>query len=203
MERGAYMKKILSELIEVIELANTKTLWDYLIVSVPIIISVIAIFVSVGTAKRQNRIALFEKRYEVISLLGFLLGVCEGLITYKGIDGRIQLQSSMKTFYMVKGISDNETRHDFSHFYTGIVLEAGKVEYLFTGEKVDLTKAFLVAFNDYVLKICRDEPSDSELKVLEEKYLEFSKQDILSQFDKDTKLAVHLFPRQKKNARVV
>lgn len=182
------MNAVLRELIKVIELANTKTFWDYLIVFIPIIISVIAIFVSVKTAKHQNRIAMFDKRYKVISLLGFLLGVCEGLITYKDIDGKIQLQSAMETFHVINGILDNETRHDFSHFYAGIVLEASKVEYLFTGTKVDLTMNFLSAFNDYVLKVCRAEPSDSEMKVLEEKYLEYCEQDVLSQFDKDTKL---------------
>lgn len=53
------------ELIIAIESLAEKDVWDYVIAIAPIILSVIAVFISVDVARQQNRIALFEKRFNV------------------------------------------------------------------------------------------------------------------------------------------
>lgn len=53
----------MEELVKAIEKLAEKDLIDYLLVIVPILVSIVAIFISIATAKKQNKIALFEKKY--------------------------------------------------------------------------------------------------------------------------------------------
>ena len=53
----------MEELVKAIEKLAEKDLIDYLLVIVPILVSIVAIFISIATAKKQNKIALFERRY--------------------------------------------------------------------------------------------------------------------------------------------
>ena len=47
----------------------TKTTIDYLLVVIPIVVSVVAIVISLQATRQQNRIALFEKRFSVFCCL--------------------------------------------------------------------------------------------------------------------------------------
>ena len=53
-------------LVEAIEKLAEKDLIDYLLVIVPIVVSVVAIYISIATARKQNKIALFERRYNCL-----------------------------------------------------------------------------------------------------------------------------------------
>lgn len=57
----------MSDLLTALENLPSKTLVDYLIAVVPIALSVVAIWISVSTARKQNKIAMFELRYKCIS----------------------------------------------------------------------------------------------------------------------------------------
>ena len=57
----------MQELIEAIEKLSQKGWVDYLIIIVPIMLSVIAVWISLATAHKQNKIALFEKRYKALT----------------------------------------------------------------------------------------------------------------------------------------
>ena len=46
-----------------------KTIIDYLLVVIPIVVSVVAIVISLQATRQQNRIALFEKRFSVFCCL--------------------------------------------------------------------------------------------------------------------------------------
>lgn len=56
----------MEELVKAIEKLAEKDLIDYLLVIVPILVSIVAIFISIATAKKQNKIALFERRYNCL-----------------------------------------------------------------------------------------------------------------------------------------
>ena len=56
----------MEEVVKAIEKLSQQTWVDYLLISVPIAISIGAIIISVATARKQNRIALFEMRYKAL-----------------------------------------------------------------------------------------------------------------------------------------
>ena len=59
----------MEELVKAIEKISEKSIIDYLLIIVPIAISLVAIFVSIVTARRQNKIAMFELRYKALSTI--------------------------------------------------------------------------------------------------------------------------------------
>ena len=56
----------MDELVKAIEKLAEKDIIDYLIIFVPIAISLVTIVISIRTAQKQNKIALFEKRYNCL-----------------------------------------------------------------------------------------------------------------------------------------
>ena len=63
------------------EITVTKDCIDYLSAIVPILLSVVAIVISIRVANQQNRIALFEKRYQTYELLQFIGDYCANCIS--------------------------------------------------------------------------------------------------------------------------
>ena len=55
--------KAMGDIARAIEKLSEKDIIDYLIVIVPVVISIVAIVISIATARKQNKIALFEKKY--------------------------------------------------------------------------------------------------------------------------------------------
>ena len=55
----------MNELVKAIENLSNKTIVDYLLIVIPIIISVIAIIISLNSTNKQNKIALFEIRFAI------------------------------------------------------------------------------------------------------------------------------------------
>ena len=66
-------------IIQAIEKLSEKSVIDYLLVAVPIIISVLAIIISVKTTRKQNRIALFELRYNCLFQIQTILSFGEAI----------------------------------------------------------------------------------------------------------------------------
>jgi len=52
---------------------------DFLIILSPIILSAVAIYISIATARKQNRISLFEKRYIVITQINAIITFAAGV----------------------------------------------------------------------------------------------------------------------------
>ena len=52
--------------VKAIEKLADKDIVDYLLVIVPIVVSIVAIYISIATARKQNKIALFERRYNCL-----------------------------------------------------------------------------------------------------------------------------------------
>lgn len=69
------------ELITAICALSEKSVFDYLIAIGPIVLSLIAIFISICTTAKQNRIALFEKRFCVLEIIKRIIWL-SGTIAY-------------------------------------------------------------------------------------------------------------------------
>ena len=67
----------MQELIEAVKMSSQSSGWDKALVVIPIVISVIALFISLYIAYRQNKIALFEKRYRVVYLVKSIITFSE------------------------------------------------------------------------------------------------------------------------------
>ncbi|MFI3114865.1 MAG: hypothetical protein R3Y12_01820 [Clostridia bacterium] len=78
-----------SDVIKIVEQLTKRDWLDYLIAVVPLIFSTVAIGISIATSQKQNRIALFEKRYEKLKKFKelYLYGV--KTTTYNYVDGVI------------------------------------------------------------------------------------------------------------------
>ena len=64
----------MEEVVKAIEKLAEKSIIDYLVIIVPMILSVVAIGISIATAKKQNKIALFERRYACLFQIKTILG---------------------------------------------------------------------------------------------------------------------------------
>lgn len=185
------MEEVLRELVNVIELSNQKTCWDYLIVVAPIALSLVAIVISAKIAKTQNKISLFEKRYEVYALLAFIITVGEMVIAYEGVDKKEPLKSGMRSYCLVSRPLDNfyhEINENFSSFYTNIFLELGRIQCLFSGTNVDSIIEFITTFSSYVSKVRNESPSQIEYENLKEKMITIKNNKIIEKLDRYIKL---------------
>lgn len=63
----------MEDVVKAIEKLAEKTWADYLLIIVPIIISIVAIGIAIYTANKQNRIALYQLRYQALSRLKHVL----------------------------------------------------------------------------------------------------------------------------------
>lgn len=63
----------MEDVVKAIEKLSEKDIIDYLLVIVPIVVSIVAIFISIATARKQNKIALFELRYKALITIKAIL----------------------------------------------------------------------------------------------------------------------------------
>lgn len=182
------MNETMKQLAEAVVALNSRTWVDYLLVIMPVIISVIAIVISIITANQQNKIALFEKRFECVSLLSFIMTVCESVIKYDGEDREIPLQSGMTTFYKLNGNEEQRKEEEYSAFYSGVLLKLSRLGCLFKGENIDLVMEFLSEFGNYISKVHRNDSTDTELQRLEELLIRIEAKKIANELDKYLKL---------------
>lgn len=66
-------------IVEAIDHLSKKTTIDYAIALAPIILSIVAILISINTARRQNNIALFEKRLKLLSIMQSLFAFSDSI----------------------------------------------------------------------------------------------------------------------------
>ena len=81
MFRGVAMEETLKEIVKAIEKLSEKDIIDYLLVIVPILVSIVAIFISIATARKQNKIALFERRYNCFFQIKTVLAFSKAIET--------------------------------------------------------------------------------------------------------------------------
>ena len=151
------------EVKEIVRLINRKDIWDCVIVIIPIIVSIISIIISVMTASRQNKIALFEKRYKAVDTLFFLLEVA-GYIIKEKYDKKDLFKVCANNYMAVKQSGEykiDET--NVSSFYARLIFEAGKICSLYKGKKTENVQEFLVALMDCISGICAEQKPDEKL----------------------------------------
>ena len=73
----------MEKLIIAIEKLSNKTLFDYFVAFAPLVLSIVAIYISIDSTRKQNKIALLEKRIAIYNNLKACLSnvIVEGRMT--------------------------------------------------------------------------------------------------------------------------
>ena len=71
------MKEILQEISSTLNNINQHDIWDYVTIIAPLVLSAVAVYISIRTTKKQNKIALFEKRYSCFFQIKVILNFAE------------------------------------------------------------------------------------------------------------------------------
>ncbi len=69
----------MADLVQAIEKLSEKSVWDYLLVIIPILSSFLAIAISIMATEKQNKIALFEKRHSCLSEMQRIISFSKGI----------------------------------------------------------------------------------------------------------------------------
>ena len=174
-----FIFKVVAEFFNVI---FTQDFWKII---APLILSVVAIGVSIHTAikqnqiserqneiaEKQNEIALFEYRYKAVSILNFLLPVAREIL--KSLEQEEVtiwniLANSMQTYkYSSSPFETNIEYSQVEYFYTNLILEGGRLPCLFKNENTEQILSFLQIFNDLVSNECKGESCDKEIILLQ------------------------------------
>lgn len=193
------MDVVFKVLIEVFKVIFNRDFWEII---APLILSVVAIGVSIHTAikqnqiserqneiaEKQNEIALFEYRYKVFTILSFLLPVAREILKrleQEDVDVWNVLANSMQTYkYSTSPFETNIEYSQVEYFYTNLILEGGRLPCLFKKENTEQILAFLQIFNALVSNECKGEPCDKEIVLLQNAVNKIDESCILERLEK-------------------
>ena len=176
------MEKLLKDLIDTIYMSHQYHCVDYISMFVTlfatvisIAISVFALIESIKNGKRQNeigdkqnQIALFELRYQVVSILSFIIETIKTTFLYEDTDKPLVLYSAMQTYLSIATGTNQNMYKEETAFYTGLIFEAGKVQYLFKDEEKNILMEFLLESRNYIEEIYMKEYNEERAKKIKE-----------------------------------
>lgn len=96
----------MDELIPILEQMAQKTLVDYLAIIAPLVLSVVAIVISISTTRKQNKIALFEKRYEAASQIATLLSFLKSIESIE-VEGSLSANDEVRRAKIIDKVNFN------------------------------------------------------------------------------------------------
>lgn len=179
------------ELIAVISALSEKSFFDYLISIGPIVLSIVAIFISIYTTAKQNKIALFDKRCYVLEIIKRIILFSELVdpaenryisdekqfgkpyaLTQKSYITCETYNSIFGTNFDYKKIDEEK----FSLFTSLYAIEKNLMmaEYLFYPGINALLSEIHDTMSDYIINAMFQEDSSSYKKQFREKCLEFN-----------------------------
>lgn len=126
----------------------------------------VAILIPKRIAEQQNRIALFDKRYNACDALLFLLSVVKHIVdgTIKDMVPRIYLDTLAGTYRSVSVVKEIISDcKESSDVYVRLIFEAGKIGFLFEIDEVDNILEFLKSVDRYISDIYKGQTVDVTL----------------------------------------
>lgn len=159
-------------IIDAIHALKQRDTWDYIAIFAPLILSSVAIWISIRTTKKQNKIALFERRFEIFNILGFLLSTTKKVVSNKkqekpDFDTWEILAQAMQTYKFCSSPFDTEINYShLDYFYTNLVLTATKASCLFGKIDTDTIVVFLETFSSLCSDIRDGNPYNDKVETL-------------------------------------
>lgn len=181
-------------LINAIQALKQRDAWDYVAMVTPLILSSVAIWISIHTTRKQNKIALFESRFSVFHIFCFLLSVTQNIVdNSKKEDTSITTEDilvyKMQTYILCNSPqSENIDNDRYDYFYSHLALETIKVSLLFKKEETSALVSLSTTFNNIVAKVSRLEDFEDDLTLLEELEEEIRKDKTMNKLEKHLKL---------------
>ena len=161
--------KLIDERIRLFLQLFERDFWDYAAIIAPFVLSVVAIFISIYTIRKQTKSDLFEKRYSIIYTLGFLIQGSENVILKNmpakdfwkvGMDNYKSMNSLSKSDY-----DDNEALN----FYFNLIFQVMKISCLFPEKKIKNINKFSEIFMNYISNLFLDKETkydEEQLRVI-------------------------------------
>lgn len=115
----------MDQVVQAINELSSRYWVDYLAIFAPFVLSIVAVWVSISTARRQNKIALFEKRFEFLTTLKKCIDFSNGI---NNVDNSYALQVIFVVAF------DNEVISDVGKdaIYRSAICLYNKIETIFS-----------------------------------------------------------------------
>lgn len=148
--------------------------------------SALAIFVSIRTAKKQNKLSLFDKRYDVFHTLNFLIVVAKKIIDNTEKNEKEILKTCRNNYFEVNFLNiQNCDNNDLSSFYHNLCLSAAKANCLFRKKHINTYNKFLNAFINYFPNAIDGKDTDCYKKELISLLNALEKEKTMQELEKD------------------
>ena len=163
----------IDDLTQAVQALSQKGLLDYLQIILPIVLSAIAIWISIRTASKQNKIALFEKRMSVLNEIERITCFAESVegISKRDNEAIINIYNSIFGVHL-KSFSDTM----LENFYARIKqseLCFSMTEFLFEEDYSKKMHFVIEALSNYMEKVLQYHSFDTEQSAFVEKTLAF------------------------------
>ena len=123
----------------------------------------VAIHIPKVIAEQQNKIALFDKRYNTCDALLFLLTVVKNIVdgTMKEMEPKLFLDTIAGTYKSVSIVGEITSNcKELSDIYVRLIFEAGKIGYLFEIAELKDVLEFLKSTDRYISDVYKGNPGD-------------------------------------------
>ena len=154
-----------------------------------VIFSAIAIGVSIYTVNKQNKLSLFDKRYDVFHTANFLIVVTKTVINATDQPEKEILNACRKSYFEVNFLNiQNCDNNDLKSFYHNLCLSASKAECLFPKNHINTFNAFLNILINYFPNAIDGKNTDSNRKELISVLNRLEKEQIMEKLEKYIKI---------------
>lgn len=180
----------MEELIEVIHQANQRDFWDYTAIVAPFLLSVVAIAISIYSVKKQNNLSLFEKRYRMSYILGFLVNVANEVVKNELRDDKELLHFLQNSYLEIDSKDDLASKNHEKTlvFYYKLRFEIVGINSLYPGNKLKDVNKFLESFFEYISNVFTDKDTKLEKENLKAHLKLLERKKIFQKLDKPLKI---------------
>ncbi len=174
---------LISEKFELLLKMFERDAWDYAAIIAPILLSVVAIVISIYSIYKQNKLNLFEKRYKSFCILSFLLSVANDIVNQERNEEKDILYFSRNTYLKIDSKCDTSNENDIEclSFYSQLYYEILTINCLYRSNKIKDINTFVELFYKYISNVFADEDTKrskaklKEIIILLEKKKSFEK----------------------------
>lgn len=152
------------QVVEAIHSLGRHDLLDYIAVIAPLMLSVVAVGVSVYIMHKQNRVALFQMRYNVVHYISLVLQFADASTCWTGDGGPIPLFNSTFGTNIAYPIEDSvEAEQEVQVKLNDISKEIMTAQFVFSKRDVKKIEKMMGLLRDYTIW-CIEDGNDLELR---------------------------------------
>lgn len=161
---------IMGRLVRTIQALSERDWFDYLAVAAPLILSVVAIWISISTAKKQNKIALFDIRCKALHSINLLLAFGEKLEKCKCDEAIIDnFNTTFGTRINIFTPDPIDAQREALNCLNVLSINILAAKFVFTNENLKLIEEIYSMENDYVYGVIEEGMNEAEQCVIQEK----------------------------------